>query len=447
MCKAENTVKDQSHLKAGSFGWPSLALLGISITAAGYYAPWSLALDLAGPTGVLISFMVTAVFYYCLIQCLAEMSASLPSSGAGQAFLERAFGPAAGYAAGAAALVQWVCGAAALMVILSVYIGGLTDLPALPSAIAVYVFIIAMLIAGAGEVVALSIVTSMGAVLGVLVFLFYTGKPVAAGDLFQVVHHPYRLSGVWMALPFCVTFFLGVEGVPFAAEEAIEPGKNVPRGMKLALVTVFILGILLLIIGPAGVGLEVFSGSSEPIIAGLSGPSLEVPNLVMSAVNVGAVAALAASLFGSVFSYSRLVFAMARAHELPSWLAVLNKRKAPVWALLAPSAISLTLAAAGLLDQLIVLTVMAACLYYAMMFAAFIRLRSREPELHRPYRVGKPVLVMTLGVLSGCLILSSCVASDPVWSSLAGAMLAILAGYRIFLHKPVDVVVEPKSSN
>lgn len=154
-------------------------------------------------------------------------------------------------------------------------------------------------------------------------------------------------------------------------------------------------------------------------------------------ISAVAVAALAASILGSVYAFSRLAFALGRVGELPFWLARLNRRQAPVWGILAPSAVVLALSLSGI-DQLIILTVVAACLSYALIFAAFIVLRKRERQLHRPFRVSSPGLIVSLGLLSGSLIFSACIARDPLWSGLAGAMFAALAAYRILLSPPAQ---------
>ena len=40
---------------------------------------------------------------------------------------------------------------------------------------------------------------------------------------------PFGLLGIWAAFPFGMWFFLGVEGVPLAAEEAKDPARSLPR--------------------------------------------------------------------------------------------------------------------------------------------------------------------------------------------------------------------------
>lgn len=429
--------RNDPHLARTGLGWPALALLGISFTAAGYYAPWSLALDKAGATGALLAFGLTSVFYLCLTRTISELSAAIPSSGAGQAFLSRAFGPAAGFAAGAAALVQWIAGAATLLVILGTYLEASTGVPGIWAGAATYAIILVVLLAGTGEMMALGLITSLAGVAGVLVFLGFAGQSFGVDAATIVWAQPNGIQGIWSALPFCMTFFLGIEGVPFAAEEARDPSSDVPRGTTLAFISIVVLGGLLLLLGPWAVGSKLLAATSEPITVGLSHIRPSVPPGISTAISISAIAALAASLLGSIFAFSRLVFAMARAGELPGWLARLNRRHAPHWGLMIPSVIVLALAMTGLIDQLIILTVVAACISYGMVFAAFVRLRLKVPELERPYRVTRPRAIIAAGFVSGMAIFSACVAMEPSWALLALAMFASLGVYRVLATRIV----------
>lgn len=425
------------HLRTGTFGWPSLALLGTSFTAAGCYAPWSFGIDSAGWLGMLVAFGLVGLFYFCLLQCLAEMSAAIPSSGAGQAFAAEAFGPVAGFVAGAAALVQWICGASALAVLLAVYAHALTGIGTEFIIVVTYVVLVSILLSGAGEAMLLTLFVSLLAVAGVVVFALYSGGAITAGSFARLQFSGLGPSGIWLALPFAVTFFLGLEGVPFAAEEAKNPGRDVPIGLLLSLLLVAVTGSLVLILGPAGVGLESLSGSEQPILSGLSSPRMGALPIVGQVVSIAAVLGLASCLFSSIYAYSRQIFAMARDGELPAFLGHLNRRGAPVAALIVPSLIGVVVALTGALSQVIVVMVFSACLSYATMFASFIGLRRYKPALLRPYKVRLGWLVLTVGLGLGSVIFAACVASDPRWSAIGGGMFAAVLLYRIAAHRKV----------
>ena len=420
-----------AQLAKGAFGWRTLTLFGASFTAAGYFAPWSLGLDQAGWAGMLVAFAIVGLFYFCLLQCLAEMSAAIPSSGGGQAFADEAFGSIAGFAAGAAGVVQWICSAAALAVLLGTYVESLVGVSATVVAMAAYALFVGILLAGAGEAIVLTLVSSLLALAGAMLFIWFTARVAGHAAFGALDVHSIRSGGVWLALPFGVTFFLGLEGVPLAAEEAVDPARDVPRGLHYALAIVALLGSAVLLFGPAGAGLAALRGSSEPILAGLGASGVAAPHAAVAAINIAAVAGLGTSLFGSLYACSRLVFAMARMRELPPILSYLNRRRAPVAALVVPAAISALLAVSGALDQLIVVMVFCACVSYVLMFASFIGLRWRRPGLARPYRVRAGAVIALCGIALGVAIFSSCILADPRWSAVGAGMMAMLLGYRL----------------
>ena len=41
---------------------------------------------------------------------------------------------------------------------------------------------------------------------------------------------PHGIGGVFKALPFAIWFYLAIEEVPLAAEESMDPRRDVPRG-------------------------------------------------------------------------------------------------------------------------------------------------------------------------------------------------------------------------
>ncbi|MDG9423158.1 hypothetical protein OLF92_11790, partial [Streptococcus pneumoniae] len=51
---------------------------------------------------------------------------------------------------------------------------------------------------------------------------------------------PMGYLGIWAAVPFAIWFFLAIEGVPLAAEEAKDPARNVPRGIIAAMAVLLV---------------------------------------------------------------------------------------------------------------------------------------------------------------------------------------------------------------
>lgn len=75
---------------------------------------------------------------------------------------------------------------------------------------------------------------------------------------------PFGYLGIWAALPFAIWFFLAVEGVPLAAEEATRPERNVPRGIIAAMGVLLVTCVTVLVLVPGAGGADAMSGSGNP---------------------------------------------------------------------------------------------------------------------------------------------------------------------------------------
>jgi ethanolamine permease len=429
---------DTAETTKGSLGWGSLSTLGVAFAAAGCFAPWSYGIDLAGWSGMLVAFGIVALFYLCLLLCMAELASTIPSAGAGQAFASRAFSPAIGFVAGAASLIQYVCGTSALGYLVASYLQPMTGIDIRVTIVVLYVVVVAIHTRGIRESTVLTIILSMLALAGVLLFAVATGGSIDPKAAFgNLKGADVNLSTVWPALPFAVTFLLGLEGVAFAAEEARDPTRDIPKGLLVAFTVTTLFGILTLVTGPAGAGLASLHGSDAPMLAALTSPNVHAPAVIVFAVNAAGLCGIGVSFFSSVFGYSRQVAAMAQDHELPSFLAKISRRNVPVYALVVPSAIGMVVALSGKLDQLIVLMVFAGAISYVMMFMSFLSLRLRSPGIRRPYRVRGGVMIAIVGLSLGALIFSACIATDLMWSLYGALMLLVLLGYRLTSSRSV----------
>ena len=435
----KDAVEEAVGPKHGSLGWGALSTLGIAFTAAGCFAPWSYGIDLAGWGGMLFALGIVVAFYLCLLLCLGELASAIPSAGAGQAFASKAFGPSLGFVAGAASLIQYVCGTSALGYLVASYLQQLTGIDIRATIVALYVVVVAIHARGIRETTFVTVLLSLVSIAGVLLFSFVTGSSVdSTADFSMLNWSDVKFSSVWPALPFGVTFLLGLEGVPFAAEEARDPTRDIPKALFIALAVASLLASLVLVVGPAAAGAGALHGSDAPMLAALASARVHASANVLIAVNVAGLCGIGVSFFSSVFGYSRQIAAMAQAHELPKFLGRFSRRNVPVNALVVPSAIGMAIALSGKLDQLIVLMVFAGAISYVMMFLSFLSLRMRMPQLTRPYRVRAGVAVAVCGLLLGTLIFSACIATDLVWSLYGAAMLLVLLVYRVVSTRTVE---------
>src|SRR4029453_16621994 len=78
------------------------------------------------------------------------------------------------------------------------------------------------------------------------------------------------VSGVFAALPFAVWFYLAIEQLPLAAEEAHTPERDLPRGIVLGLITLVACSFLTLVLS-AGLapGAAALGRSDKPLFESL----------------------------------------------------------------------------------------------------------------------------------------------------------------------------------
>ena len=196
---------------------------------------------------------------------------------------------------------------------------------------------------------------------------------------------PEGYMGIWAALPFAMWLFLAVEGVPLAAEESRDPGRDMPRGIIVAMLILLVFGALVLFLAPAAAGANYMKDHAAPLVGALQVVYGE-DSMAATFVNLVGLAGLIASFFSIIFAYSRQVFALSRAGYLPRFLSVTGSRKTPTLALVIPGVIGFIFSLTGEGDLMIAMAVFGATISYALMTLSHMILRRTEPDLERPYR-------------------------------------------------------------
>jgi ethanolamine permease len=425
------------ELRSGTAGWLLLAGLGVSAVISGDYAGWNFGLAEGGFGGLLIAVVLMAVMYTAMVFGLAELGSALPTAGGGYTFARRALGPWGGYATGIAVLIEYAIAPAAIATFIGAYVEslglfGITD--GWWVYLAVYALFIGIHLLGVGEALKAMFVVTAIALLGLLVFLVGAIPQFDAGNLLDIDPSaavgaseflPYGVIGIWAAFPFAIWFFLAVESVPLAAEEARDPARAMPRGIIAAMAVLVLLAVLMLVFTPGAGGSAAMAESGNPPVDALAAAGAN--DGLTRVVNYAGLFGLVASFFSIIYAYSRQTFALSRAGYLPRALSVTNGRKAPVLALLVPGAIGFVLSLTGQGAMLLNMAVFGATVSYVLMMVSHIVLRRREPDLPRPYRT--PGGVATTGV---ALVLAAAAVVATFLVDVTAALWT-LAAYALFL--------------
>ncbi|MFK7730306.1 MAG: ethanolamine permease [Pseudomonadales bacterium] len=407
---------NQRQLKKGAVGWLMLAGLGVSYVISGDFAGWNFGLQQGGFGGLLIATLAMALMYTCMVFSLAEMASSLPTAGGGYSYARRAMGPWGGYLTGTAILLEYAIAPAAIAVFIGAYVNELFGFDGALVYAAFYCVFIGFHLWGMGEALKVMMLITAVASLAIVVFVIGMIPAFDSNNLFDIAVNteaigasrflPQGYVGIWAAIPFAMWFFLAIEGVPLAAEEAEDAKRDLPKGIISAMLVLLIFAGLILVLAPGGAGANAMKDHGAPLVGALQHVYGENSALA-TFVNLVGLAGLIASFFSIIYAYSRQVFALSRAGYLPRFLSRTSERKVPVYALIVPGVIGFLLSLSGEGDLMITMAVFGATISYALMMLSHIILRSKEPDLERPYQTPGGVLTSGLALALAVIALIS----------------------------------------
>ncbi|MCT1514036.1 ethanolamine permease [Dietzia cercidiphylli] len=423
------------QLKKGTAGWVLLAGLGVSYVISGDYSGWNFGLEQGGFGGLLIAAVIIAGMYLAMVLGMAEMSSALPAAGGGYTFARRALGPWGGFATGTAILIEYAIAPAAIATFIGAYVESLTLFGITDGwwiYLAVYAVFIGIHLSGAGEALKVMFVITAIALVGLIVFAVAAAGQFELSNLTNIAPTdaagasdflPFGFIGIWAAVPFAIWFFLAIEGVPLAAEEAKDPSRNVPRGIIAAMAVLLVTATTVLVLATGAGGADAIQSSGNPLVEALGdSPAAKVVNYI-------GLAGLVASFFSIMYAYSRQLFALSRAGYLPTTLSVTNSRKAPTLALIVPGVIGFLLSLTGQGDMLLNMAVFGAALSYVLMMVSHIVLRRREPDMERPYRTPGGVVTTGFALVIAALAV---VATFLVHSTAALWCLVVFGAFMLY---------------
>ncbi|MFF2506696.1 ethanolamine permease [Streptomyces sp. NPDC058067] len=432
---------ERRTLRRGSAGWLLLTGLGVAYVVSGDYSGWNFGLAQGGFGGLGIAMALMGVMYACMVFSLAELSSVLPTAGGGYGFARRALGPWGGFLTGTAILIEYVLAPAAISIFIGDYVEslglfGLTS--GWPVYLACFLVFIGIHLWGVGEALRFSFVVTGIAVAALLVFAVAAFSHFDASRLDDIPVHadafgatswlPMGILGIWAAFPFGMWFFLGVEGVPLAAEETKDPARTLPRAIRWSMAILVVLAVLTFLASTGARGAAAIQDAGNPLVEALQpgGKATALSRIV----NYAGLAGLVASFFSLIYAGSRQLFALSRAGYLPRFLSLTSRRKAPWLGLLVPGAIGFALAAAtGDGARMLNVAVFGATISYALMSLSHIVLRRREPGLDRPYRTPGGVLTSSVALVLACAALVATFLVDVTAALIALGVYAVAIGY------------------
>lgn len=438
---AQDEYFAQRQLKKGAVGWLLLVGLGVAYVISGDFAGWNFGLAQGGWGGMFIATVVVALMYLCMCLCMSEMSTMLPTAGGGYSFARTAFGPFGGYLTGTAILIEYAIAPAAIACFIGAYCESIFGIGGWIIYLICYVLFMGVHLKGAGEALKIIFVITAVAAVALMVFIFAMIPAFNSANLFDIAKTdaagassflPLGYLGIWAAVPYAIWFFLAVEGVPLAAEEAKEPHKSLPRGLIGSMLILAFFALAILFLGPGAAGADTLKDSGAPLVDALKAVYGENTWLA-GFVNFVGLAGLVASFFSIIYAYSRQIFALSRAGYLPKKLSLTNKNHAPYLAIIIPGVVGFLMSLTGEGDLLILMAVFGATISYVLMMLSYIKLKSSKASLPRPYKAPGGIVTAYIAlVLASIAVIAGFVVDPKVWLMAAGIYAVFILYFLLY---------------
>ena len=414
-----------------SLGLFECMLMGVGVMlGAGIYALVGQAAALAGNM-VWLSFFGASIVAGITGLSYAELSSYIPKAGGEYYYARRAFGNLVAF------LVTWllllgvaVC-SATVAVGFAGYLSAMTGVHEIWSAVLLIVAASALLVYGIKQSARVAVVCTVIELVG-LVIIIGVGLP-RIGTIDYLEMASGGGFGVLSAAALIFFAYIGFEEIVQLAEETRNAPKNIPRALLLSIVVTTILYVIVALCAISVLGWEKLGDSKAPLA---DVAAVALGQKAFFVLSVIALFSTGNTVLILLMSAARLMYGMAEDGNLPHTFAKVHERfQTPYMATGAVAALAIVLIVT--LKKLTVvanLTNFSLLATFAIINAAVIVLRFREPETHRPFqvpvRLGRLPVIPCLGAISSLAMLLF-----VGWMALIVGTALLLAGFGAYLMR------------
>jgi ethanolamine permease len=471
----EDGYLEKRQLKR-SAGWILLWALGVGAVISGDFSGWNFGLAVGGFGGLAIGTLLMAVMYVCMVYSIAELSAALPHTGGFYSFTRNAFGPVGGFICGVTDTIEYVITPAVVVFFIGSYMQ--TLIPTVPVPVWwVLFYAVFVLINIRGVELTLKVGLVVTAIAAAILVIFgiaalFSGKfqgdllfniPPASG---QPNWLPFGWGGVFKSLPYAIWFYLAIEQLPLAAEEAHDTVRDIPKALIWGIATLLGLSLLVLLLNPGlpitydvmenGKVVETLTGAAAvgktgaPIADGFK--AIFGDGVVTKALTILALTGLVASFHTIIYAAGRVLFSLSRAGYYPRWISIVSKFHTPAIALILSGLVGLACAAliqfggAQVGPALLNMAVFGAVISYTIVMLAYIQLKVNRPDLPRPYQSPLGIPGAAIGAVLSIVALFACFSDEAYRPGVWGVaiFLAVMIAYFLFYSRKKLVARAPE---
>jgi amino acid transporter/nucleotide-binding universal stress UspA family protein len=271
------------------------------------------------------------------------------------------------------------------------------------------------------------------------------GAFIVAG-LWAMIHRPgwhgaftpfmtHGWAGVFGAMGLTFIAFEGYEIIAQTSEEVESPKRNVPRAVFFSLLIVIPIYLLVALVAigavtpPAGMLVTEYLGQAKEIALVSAANQFVLGGGII--ILVGGLLSTVSALNATIYSSSRVAFAMARDASLPRMVARVHAKKStPHFAILFSTLLIIGMAIALPIEQVAAAAGVMFLLLFGGVNVAVIRLRKSHPELDRGFKVPFVPFTPILAIATMLFIAVFMFFQYPMaWAAAGGWIVAGVAFY------------------
>jgi APA family basic amino acid/polyamine antiporter len=422
------TRKQVSSIEAGPEGGQlhrcltalDVTFLGIgAIIGAGIFVLTGVvAATHAGPA-IVLSYVIAGLACVFVALSYAELAASIGGCGSAYGYAYAGLGEIIAWIIGWDLLLEYGVGISTVAIGWSGYVknaltsigihlpdsftknpfeGGIVDLPAM-----LIIMVLAVLLcSGARESARFNTAIVAIKLLAITVFIAVATNHVNTEN--WAVFMPFGWSNMMQGAALVFFAYIGFDAVSTAAEETINPQRNLPIGIISSLlictvVYVVVSGLLTLVVPYTALNVkspvaEVLLTLNHPFAAGL--------------ISAGAIAGLTTVILVLFYGLSRIALAISRDGLIPAgWAKVHPKTQAPTKVIMWGGAVMALIAGLTPIGELAELCNIGTLAAFVLVCGGVIALRSSQPHMPRPFRLPFNPLIPAMGIILCLMLMAS----------------------------------------
>jgi APA family basic amino acid/polyamine antiporter len=239
---------------------------------------------------------------------------------------------------------------------------------------------------------------------------------------------PNGFTGIHQGAAIVFFAYIGFDAISTAAEECVDPGRDMPRGIigSLAICTVLYIAAALVLTGM--IPYRQLVGVADPLAAALAYVN---QGWAAGFLAAGAVIAMTAVLLVFQLGQPRILLAMSRDGLLSPWFAKIHPRyRTPHVSTILTGVFVGFFSAIANIDEIVQLTNIGTLFAFSLVCMGILILRRREPDRPRRFRVPFVPVTPLLGI-GMCLFLMAGL-PGVTWIRFALWLLAGLVLYFVY---------------